>query len=232
MSNILVQVYEAVTNFNPVHVLAVVGGAALGGLGLPWLVQMAVRGWTGQQVPRWVMMTLRVGIAGLSGWLVMALLIHNGSGNGNGDGNGNGNGNGNNSTNTQPVAQPTKPKDEPQAPPADFTQDVTTLYVEVLGTETVNKIDSKITDPGRCYRVHTPDGPRLLTLKEVQDYLKQRVTEKPPLKNLTIVLYKDSPSRDVTKVRELVNAASVLSVAGSDMRLSVGYLEPAKPAPL
>ena len=198
---------------------------------LPWLIQMAVRGWTRQEVPRWIMMTMRVSIGGLSGWLVMLWLFAGGGGGLGGPG-GPGPGNGNSNGNTQPVTQQSKPKNETQPPPGDFTQDVTTLYVEVLSTETVKKIAPQITDPAACYRVHTPEGSRLWTLKEVLNYLQQRVTEKPPLKNLTIVLYKDSPSRDTGPVSELAKNASVLSVAGTDTRLSVGYLQPAKPAPL
>src|SRR5271170_1256732 len=106
MSNLLNQAYELVNHPDQIfalvsQVLAVVGGAAIGGFGFPWLVQMAVRGWTGQQMPRWIMMTLRVGIGGLSGWLVMVLLIHHGLG-GNGNGNGNGKGNSNNNSDTNP----------------------------------------------------------------------------------------------------------------------------------
>ena len=56
----------------------------------------------------------------------------------------------------------------------------------------------------------------LLTLKEVEEYIKQRATEQPPLKALTIVLYKDGPARYVPKVSDLADWAEVPVIPGSE----------------
>jgi hypothetical protein len=218
MANMLFEMNEWVSH--PDRILAVVGGAAICGFGLPWLVQMAVRGWTGQQVPRWIMMTMRVVTGGLAGWLVALWLFSTGGG-GLGGGGGFGFGTGNNGDNKPPeTAKKDEKKDRKDDDP---TQNVTTLYVEVLGEKTLKMIDEKHWKSERGYRLETPSGSRLRTLQEVEEYIKQRAAEKPPLKSLTIVLYDDSPAKNVKRVSDLEEWADAPVVPGSDTRLSVGY---------
>jgi hypothetical protein len=218
--------YEMLSH--PDKLLAIVGGAALGGFSLAFLVQLFVRGWTGQQMPRWVTMTLRATGGLLSGWLV-ALWMFAGGGGGMGGPGGFGFGTGTHSGNDNASVK-AKDKEETVRKEDDLTREVQTLYVEVLGEKTLKELDEGRFDPLRCYRIETPKGPRLMTLKEVVDYLKQRLTEKPTLKAVTIVLYKDSPSRWVKRVKDLEDEVGVLTPADGE-RLSVGYEQPKKNAP-
>src|SRR5258708_13951000 len=63
-----------------VRILAIVGGAAVGGFVTGFLTQAIVRGYTGQKVPRWVVWTLRI-LGGVAmGWLVYLIVYgHGGS---------------------------------------------------------------------------------------------------------------------------------------------------------
>ena len=226
MANMLFEMNEWTAH--PERILAVVGGAGVGGFGLGWLVQMAVRGWTGQQVPRWVMVTLR-GVAGvISGWLVALWLFAGGGGGLGGPG---GFGIGGNNGDNRP-ADTTKNDDKKDRKQDDVTQNVTTLYVEVLGDATMKHIGGNNANQDRWYRIETPAGPRLLTLKEVEQYIRERASENPPLKNLTIVLYNDSPAKNVPRVSDLADWADAPVVPGSNSRLSVGYERRYQNAPI
>lgn len=213
--------YEMLSH--PDKLLAIVGGAALGGFGLGFLVQLFVRGWTGQQMPRWTTMTLRTAAAIVSGWLV-ALWVFGGGGGGMGGPGGIGFGTDTHNGNDNPPAQ-VKSRQETVRKTDDFTQDVQTLYVEVLGEKTLKELDEGRFDPLRCYRIETPNGPRLLTLKELVETMKQRLAEKPPLKALTLVLYDNGPAPGVPRVEELKADAEGLS-------LTVSYERRRKNAPL
>ena len=226
MANMLFEMNEWTAH--PERILAVVGGAGVGGFGLGWLVQMAVRGWTGQQVPRWVLMTLR-GVAGvISGWLV-ALWLFAGGGGGFGGPGGFGIGGNNGDNKPAETAKNDEKKDRKQD---NDTQNVATLNVEVLGNETLKQIGGNNANLERCYRIETATGPRLLTLKEVEDTIKQRAAEIQPLKNLTLVLYNDSPAKNVPRVSDLADWADAPVVPGSNTRLSVGYERRYQNAPI
>jgi hypothetical protein len=214
---------------HPDRILAVVGGAAVAGFGLPWLVQMAVRGWTGQKVPRWIMMTMRVVTGGLSAWLV-ALWLAAGGGGGFGGPGGFGFGTGTNSEDRKPADTT---KTEEKIDKREEAQNVNTLKVEVLGTETLKKkFGNNKADMDRIYRIHTPDGPQYLTLKQVEDYIKQRAADDPPLKNLILVSYTDGPSRNAGPVSQLEDWAGTPVNPGSSTRLSVGYKREYENAPV
>ncbi len=214
---------------HPDRILAVVGGAAVAGFGLPWLVQMAVRGWTGQQVPRWIMMTLRVVTGGLSAWLV-ALWLAAGGGGGLGGPGGFGFGTG---TNSEEHKNPDTTKTEEKKDKREEAQNVNTLYVEILSTETLKKkFGNNKADMDRIYRIQPADGPQYLTLKQVEDYIKQRAADDPPLKNLVLVSYTDGPSRNSGPVSQLEDWAGTPVVPGSNTRLSVGYERRYREAPV
>jgi hypothetical protein len=210
---------------HPEKPLAVVGGAALGGFGVAFLVQVIVRGWTRQEMPRWALMTLRVLVGVVSGWLV-ALWVFSGGGGGGGDGDGGGGGGGD-----KPVLVSKDKTDEQPRKVDDWTRDVNTLYVEVLGEETLRKIDPKW-DPERRYRVRTESAPKLLTLAEVQDYIKKRLDEKPTLKAITIVWYNNSPSPETDWIAKLKEWAEVLKVPDSEQRIAVSTPRYREDAPL
>ncbi len=227
MPNMLFEANEWLSH--PDRILAVVGGAAVGGFGLPWLVQMAVRGWTGQQIPRWIMMTLRVGMGGISGWLVMLWLFAGGGGGMGGPG-GFGFGSGNNNGENKPV-ETAKNQEEPVHHEDDVTQTETTLVVEVLGEKALQRIAGENVDKDSCYRVEMPGGSRLMTLKEVEEHIKHRAAEKPPLNGVKLVLYNDSPSKYVSKVAQLAADVSVISSGVGSERLSVAVVTSKKAGP-
>jgi len=219
MTSVLFAAYEMFAH--PEKLLAVVGGAAVGGLGVGFLVQVIVRGWTGRQVPRWVMMTLR-GVAGVaSGWLV-ALWLFSGGGGGMGGPGGWGFG-----TGTGDNDKPAETKDKEPRKDSDPTRNVNTLEVAVLGTATLRQINPNY-DPQRCYRV----GTRLLTLKEVIEQIKQRQKEEPPPEAVTIVLYDNSPAENVPKVADLKDEVGALTVPGGSKRLSVAVQRRTQDAPV
>jgi hypothetical protein len=205
---------------HPDKLLAVVGGAAVGGLGVGFLVQLVVRGWTRQEVPRWAMMTLRVVAGVASGWLVALWLF---SGGGGGLGGPGGPNIGGNDGNNNPQAG--KDKDERKD---DLPNKVNTLYVEVLGTETLKQIDPNHFDPQHCYRI----GTQLLTQEQVIEHIKQRQKEGPPLEAVTLVLYDNGPSEQVPKVADLKDEVGALTVPGGSKRLSVAVLRRTQNAPV
>jgi hypothetical protein len=206
---------------HPEKLLAVAGGAALGGLGVGFLVQVIVRGWTGQQVPRWVLMTLRAVAAVASGWLV-ALWLFSGGGGGMG-----GPGVWGFGTGTGDSKPPETAKDKEPHKDSEPTRNVNTLEIEVLGSETLRQINPNY-DPQRCYRI----GTRLLTRKEVIEYLKQRQKDESPPEAVTIVLYDNSPAEDVPKVADLKDEVGALTVAGGSKRLSVAVQRRTQNAPV
>src|SRR5436189_272771 len=62
----------------PVKILAVIGAAAVGALGLGWLTQAIVRLSAGQQMPPWLVWTVR-GLGGVAcGWLAALWLFSSG----------------------------------------------------------------------------------------------------------------------------------------------------------
>jgi hypothetical protein len=209
---------------HPEKLLAVVGGAAVGGLGVTFLVQVIVRGWTRQEMPRWARMTLRALAGVVSGWLVV-LWVFTGGGGGGGDGDGGGGG--------DKSAQVSKDKpDEHPRKVEDWARDVNTLYVEVLGEETLRALDSKNWDPEWRYRVRTEGTPKLMTRAKVQEYIKKRLDDKPPLKAITIVWYNNSPSEYTDWVKELKEWAEVLKIPGTEQRIAVSTPRYYEDAPL
>jgi hypothetical protein len=198
---------------HPERLLAIVGGAAIGGFGLAWLVQMAVRGWTRQEVPRWAVMTLRVGGGVVAGWLV-ALMLYHGSGSGGGGGGWFGLGGDGDKKNEESAKDKEKtPKD------SDVTQSVLTMEIEVLGTGD---------ESPRRYRIRKKenDGP-LLTRQEAVDAVKKRAAQEPTLKSVVIRLYEDSPAPDNAWVEQLRQEVGVLTTPDGK-RLDVSVPEPRK----
>ncbi len=88
-------------------------------------------------------------------------------------------GNGNNNGDSKPV-ETTKNKEEPVHHEDDVTQTETMLVIEVLGEKALRRIAGENVDTERCYRVETPGGSRLMTMKEVEEHIKHRAAEKPP----------------------------------------------------
>jgi hypothetical protein len=179
-------------------VLAVVGGAVVGGLVVGVLAQLLTRAFTAQKLSRGPSLVVRLLGAIICGWLV-ALWVFGGGGPGFGGLGGFGLGSGPDSgAKTTEVAKKEgegkKINGETKTPAAE------TLRIEVLGKDPLQKQD---VDASRFYRIDSGDGPRLLTFEEIKEVVKKRQGEQPPLRRIEIVLYNDSPDKDVRLVRQL-----------------------------
>lgn len=193
----------------PVRVLAVLGAAAVGAFGTGGLVRLAARlTMTRQRLPLWLLRTLRL-LGGVAlGWLA-ALWMFLGSFGGLG-GWGFGGGGGRGEGNTEgPVAVAPKEKEkekekvpEPEPPPPGAAD---SLRVEVLGHDALKRLEGSGGDAEHRYRVDTGKGPRLMTFAELKDLVRTRQQGERPLRQVTLVLYKDSPNPDKAQVADLQN---------------------------
>lgn len=205
-------------------ILAVVGGAVVGGLGLGLLAQLLARAFTTQKLPRWPLLTVRLLGAVLGGWLV-ALWVLGGGGPGIGGsggwGFGSGSGKGEGEKTTPVVA---KTKDDKKNEGDKETPRGETLRIEVLSRAALSPGDIAAE---RWYRLDTVGGPRLMALGQIKDAVKQRQGEQPPLRRIEIVLYKDSPDERVPLVSQLRSWAAELD----DGKMKVDISQPDADAP-
>jgi hypothetical protein len=170
--------------------LAVIGAAALGGIGAGLIVQLAARLTTTQQAPRPIVRLMRILGAITCGLLVAFALFHAGGPGGGGSGSGGGQdaGQGEHTVNT---GKDTPPKELPKSEmPAGLTE---LRIVVVQGMD------------GRHYRIE--GNAQAYTLKEVQAQITQRRAQQPPLEKLEIVLYEDSPDQNTRIVQQLKELA-------------------------
>jgi hypothetical protein len=210
-----------------VKVLAVVGGAVVGGLGLGLLAQLLARAFTVQKMPRWPLRTVRLLGGGVCGWLVALWLFGGGGGIGGsgGWGFGSGSGQGELDKTTYPVKTNTERQtieDEGKSPASEA------LRIEVLGGESLRKLRADSSHP---YRIRQGETPSLLTMDEVKAAIKERQRQQPPLSRLEIVLYKDSPDKDVPLVKRLLDWGRELTVKG-DGKMRVDISQPDADAPV
>ena len=200
----------------PIKVLAVVGAAALGALLLGLLVQLVVKLSFAQRVPPWVLWIIRVLGGVLSGWLVALWLFGVGGGGGGSGGGvwpfgGPGKSDGNlpkdQRKDEKKKGEKEKGKDREKkiTPPILPSQE---LIFEVLGDDDLKKIGGDKFDSLKRYRV--PGRPRLLTLAQAKELIFERREAKPALRQLKVVLYRDSPAADKQQVTALVDYAKDL----------------------
>jgi hypothetical protein len=202
-------------------ILAVVGGAVMGGLLVGLLVQLLTRAFTAQKLPRWSRLTVRLLGAVLGGWLV-ALWVLGGGGAGFGGaggwGLGSGPGQGEGEKTVQVSKNDKKNRGESKTPAGE------TMRIEVLGLAALSKSDI---GAERWYRIENGEGWRLLTFSEIKQAVKDRQQEQPPLRRIEIVLYKDSPDVRVPLVSGLQKWASDLN----DGKMKVDISQPDADAP-
>jgi hypothetical protein len=192
-----------------VGVLAVLGGAALGGLGVGLLAQFCARTLTLKPLPPIALRVLRLLGAVVVGWAVFLLVFgtgHFGFGRGGGLGFGGGP-EGNPSTGSTQKAGGNGNSREP-APSDDA------LRIEVLGDPRVAK--------DHFYRVE--GDAELHTLVEVRKRIDARRKQDPSLRRLNIVVYKNSPDPLKAQVTDLKALAH-------DFELGVAVYEPDREAP-
>jgi hypothetical protein len=198
-------------------ILAIAGGAALGALLVGFLTQLFCRAVTTRKVPRGVLFVIRLLGAVVCGWLV-ALWVFGGGGGWLGGPGGSGFGTGAGKGTRQAAGEAGEDRVEGKNP-GDSSS---VLRVEVLGDAALKRgAAGKPVDPSRRYRMEGRDG--LLTLPEARTVIKQR-QEGAGLRRLDVILYNDSPARDVPYVRELVKWAE-------DLPLGVDITERDEDAP-
>jgi hypothetical protein len=209
--------------------LAVIGGGVVGGLLIGFLTGVFVRLVSTRKMPRWARNAVRLTGAILCGWLV-ALILFGGNGLGLGGTGGWGFGSGTGKSESTAKApegggpgSPTS-KASPVVPPAENT-----LRVEVLGPAPLRQLTGKA-DAENRYRVEGENGPKLLTLKEVKEYILQRQKQGPPLRRVVLVVYKDSPAPDKEFVTELAAWARDLPADGAKVKVDVDL--PGEDAPI
>jgi len=202
--------------------LAVIGGFVIGGLLTGLLVQVITRLSTGQKVPRWVLHTLRL-LGGIAvGWLVL-LWVMGGGGSGLGGSGGFGFGPGSGSGTSDEKGKPaSKTNEKPPDKERPGSAGPTPLSIEVLSNDTLRGILKDRYDPQHCYRVRPPDSDRategvrlpdntrLLTLREIKKLVDPE--GEPAWRTVILVLFEDSPDRDVDRVRDLKSWTESLRV--------------------
>jgi hypothetical protein len=190
----------------PIRVLAVLGAAAFGAFGVGGLIKLVARlTLSRQKLPNWLIQFTRGLGAVVLGWLAALWLFGGGLGGFGGGGGavglvgGAGNGDGNAAVKAKEAEKPkaTEPGPEP-------VEAAESLEVKVLGADAIRRLGGgKGGDPERRYRVDTGNGPRLLTLAELKDYLRTRQQSQRPLRQVNLVLYRDSPERRTAAVADL-----------------------------
>jgi hypothetical protein len=207
-----------------VRLLAVVGGGVLGGLGLGLLAQLLARALTTKKMPRGPALIIRLLSSVICGWL-LALWLFGGGGAGIGGLGGWGLGSGAGKDGGEKTTEVAKKDGEGAKGDGEAkTPAEETLRIEVLGNAALAEQDIRA---GQWYRIETKEGLRLLTFGKVQDAIKNRQQERPPLRHVEIVLYNDSPNEDVPRVGQLKAWARELD----DGKMKVDISKPGADAP-
>jgi hypothetical protein len=174
--------------------LSVIGAAALGGFLAGFIVQLAARSTTTRKAPPSVVRLMRVLGAITCGIVVAYLLFHGWGPGGGGSGSGGGKDSGVGPYSENRGKDAATRQEQPKS--TEAAHDGTSLRIEVV----VGSVAE-----GRHYRVDGEDKSR--TLKEVESVLIDRLRKEPPMKEIAIVLYQDSPAEDTPIVRNLVDLA-------------------------
>src|SRR6185437_2273556 len=92
-----------------------------------------------------------------------------------------------------------KDKKKVEEPPIQPSE---TLRLEVLGNETLQKIaKSGDFDRKKLYRV--VGEPRLLSLEDVKQLIVERLAASPPLRQVVLYIYADSPNQDKAQITDV-----------------------------
>ena len=184
-------------------VLAVAGGAAVGGLLVGFLGKALTRMLTTGAMPPWGVRLLRVGGAVAGGWLV-ALFVFSGGGSGIGGSGGGKIGD----SGSSPSPSPSQPADENKDKKGE-PKPSKLVRVEVLGNETLDILKQPTGKGARRYRIEGEARLYDLEGKEgkegeegIKDALRKRRKEVPSLK-VILVRYNDTPDKEGRIVADL-----------------------------
>ncbi len=169
-----------------VNLLAVLGGAAAGGLGTGWTGQRLTKMTARRQLPEPVVRSLRVLGGGVSGFLTWLLIFGNGGGFGLGTGglglSQSGPGEHSEPDPSQVAPAPSTPQEKPPTTSAPATRPAPgkeTVRVEMLGGR-------RYKNDERFYKV---EGGAPLSLVEVLKWLREERERNPRLRSVEIVIY-------------------------------------------
>jgi hypothetical protein len=179
--------------------LAVAGGAVIGGLLIGFVGRAATRMLTTRPMPVWGVRTLRVVGGVASGWLVY-LYLSSGGGTGVGGPGGNkpGSGDKDKPHASKPAEKdPSKKRDDKQPPPGE------PLRIEVLGSRALKILKEPAGGSYHGYRIQGDEEKKLYDLASIEGVLRERRQKTPKLR-VVLVIYKDSPDRDLPVVADLV----------------------------
>jgi hypothetical protein len=197
----------------PIRVLAVIGAGALGAFVIAGVIQIAVKAMFGQKLPPWPVWGLRA-LGGIACLWIAGLWLFGGGGGGIGGTGGTGVGGSGwpreKEKERTSIEKSDKEKEKDGKGKADKPAgEMETIRVEVLGDAPLKKLAKGANfDMSKRYRL--AGDMNLRTLDEVQKVIRNRREEKPPLKQLEVVLYLDSPERGRPQVASLVEWANDL----------------------
>lgn len=211
------------TTDSVVKALAVVGGGAIGGLGMGLFAQLLARAFTTKKLPPWPALTVRILGGLICGWLVYIWLF-SGGGSGIGGPGGGYAGSGSDKGGEKTTARIKNENNGEKRNDRTIVSDAEELSIEVLSKHVLKKLG---TDESHCYRVQFDDKRQPLTLEDIKRAIEQRRQKEPPLRRIKIVLYKpDSPVKNQDVVRSLESWAKDLKVkGGGEMRVDISELD-------
>jgi hypothetical protein len=178
------------------RVLAVVGGAAVGGFGVGLVLQVLVKLTTAQRLPRWALHLVRL-LGAVAAGLFVALWMFGTGGGGFGWGRGPGTGSGTGTSSES--ASPATAARQPEGPTNRARHEGPILRIDVLDQKTVGEERFK---ERRLFQVEGQPG--FLTPKELENYVESLKKENPKLEILEFRLVStDSPARDAPLMKSV-----------------------------
>ncbi len=177
-------------------VLAVLGGAVLGGLLVGLAGRLLTRTLTTRPLPAWATRVLRVGGGAAAGWLVALWVFSEGGSGFGGSGGGRPGSSGESGERDRRAEEPKDKKDD--TPPSEETKE---LRVEVLGPMALKALNRPAEGP-QVYRLAEGDAHNLYDLDGLKKRLGERRKQNRNLR-VVVVLYRDSPAEIVPVVKEL-----------------------------
>ena len=194
----------------PKQVLMILGGAAVGAVGLGVIAQLLSRWLTMKKLHPLPTTTARV-VGGLALGLLTAMWIWQGGGWGPGGTGGVGvPGNGPGAAKTDAdkgqtkTPEDAKDKDKISSDEANPPSPGSVLRLEVLTDDAVRKLDGQqAVSEHRYYRLEDRDAKDLLTKDDLRQVIQKRVSDKPPLRRLDIVTGANSPDKSAARVEQV-----------------------------